>query len=65
MTPKLLSRVFRAGLLALLLFGNVTLFVPAHAQAPAPAAAGTEAPPAPPHTMLDTFKEGGWVMYPI
>jgi biopolymer transport protein ExbB len=63
MTPNLLTRCYRAGLLALLLYGNVTLFGTASAQEPA-APAGA-APAHVEHTLMDRFREGGWVMYPI
>lgn len=64
MTPNLITRCFRAGVFALLVFGNLTVFTPSYAQE-APAAASAEGAPPKPHTVLDTFKEGGWVMYPI
>lgn len=47
-----------------MLFGNLAVFAPVHAQEPAPAA-GAEAPTKIEHTLMDRFHEGGWVMYPI
>ena len=65
LTSSPLKSMFRLGLCAALLFGNLALFAPpANAQEAAPT---TEAAAAakPPATLMDKFHHGGWVMYPI
>lgn len=65
LTSSPLKSMFRLGLCAALLFGNLALFAPpANAQDAAPT---TEAAAAakPPATLMDKFHHGGWVMYPI
>ncbi len=64
MTQNILRGLVRVSACALILFGNLAMVAPMHAQEAAPAGEAAAAPPHQ-HTMLDTFKEGGWVMYPI
>ncbi|MDZ4287137.1 MAG: MotA/TolQ/ExbB proton channel family protein [Prosthecobacter sp.] len=67
MTPNLLKGFFRAGVFALLVFGNLAVVAPVFSQepaAPAPAAAAA-APDIQTKTLMDRIHEGGWVMYPI
>jgi len=71
MTSKSILNTLRTGILALVLFGNPIFIATSLAQEPAAAAAGeagAETPAAagaPPHTLWDRIKEGGWVMFPI
>ncbi len=63
MTLNLMKKTVRAGVLAFLLFVSVAGVAPAFGEEAA--AAGGDAPTVKTHTVIDTFKEGGWVMYPI
>lgn len=65
-TAPLIQTIVRASACALMLFGNLVIFAPVHAQDAAPAAAGEAAAPTKiEHTLMDRIHEGGWVMYPI
>lgn len=69
MTPNHLKGIFRAGIFALLVLGNLAIVAPAFSQepaaAPAPAGETAAAPAKIEHTLMDRIHEGGWVMYPI
>lgn len=66
-TPAtLIQTVVRASACAMMLFGNLAIVAPIHAQeGAAPAAGEAAAPTKVEHTLMDRFHEGGWVMYPI
>jgi len=63
-TATMTQTLLRAAACALMLFGNLVIFAPVHAQEPA-TAGETAAPTKVEHTLMDRFHEGGWVMYPI
>lgn len=48
-----------------MLFGNLAIFTPVHAQEAAPAAGEAAAPTKIEKDLMDYIHEGGWVMYPI
>lgn len=67
MTSTPLKSLLRLGLCAAFLFGSLSLFTPVAMAQEGAAPAGQEAaaPAASSKTMMDHFKEGGIVMYPI
>lgn len=67
MIQTLLRGFVRLSACALLLAGNLMVVAPMHAQEPAAPAAGeaAAAPEVHQHTLMDRFREGGWVMYPL
>ena len=66
MTSSPFQSFIRLCLCSALLFGSLTLFAPhAKAQDAAAPAGEAAAPAAQSKTMMDHFKEGGIVMYPI
>lgn len=70
--PSMIQTFFRGfvrlSACAMLLAGNLMVVAPMHGQEPAAAPAGEAAAAAPEvhqHTLMDRFREGGWVMYPL
>ena len=64
-TAPLIQTIVRASACALMLFGNLAIFTPVHAQEAAPAAGEAAAPTKIEKDLMDYIHEGGWVMYPI
>lgn len=62
MIQNTLRGLVRLSAIALLLFGNLLVVAPIHAQE---AAAEEAVETVHTHTLMDRFHEGGWVMYPL
>ncbi|HCN29575.1 MAG TPA: MotA/TolQ/ExbB proton channel family protein [Verrucomicrobiales bacterium] len=63
MIKNTLSGLVRLSAIALLLFGNLLVVAPVHAQEAPATEEAVETTQT--HTLMDRFHEGGWVMYPL